>query len=136
MPTERLFSSAKRHLDQALEVKLGLREPDEDHLAAAMFNIMALLHFEESQGSGPAESTASVPCTPDWVPPPVKESFLHLSLDPLSGRTAVLVPEGFLEQMDLAKLSSGGTITLSACDSQGLHVSADIPQRDVVKFHS
>lgn len=48
MDCSRLFSSAKRHLDQALERSLGGRVGDpEDHLAAVMFNVMALLHFDE-----------------------------------------------------------------------------------------
>lgn len=42
MPTSRLFSSGLRHL---IQYSLGNR--DEDHLAAVMFNVMAIIHFEE-----------------------------------------------------------------------------------------
>ena len=41
-PTARLYSSACRHLAQWA---IGLK--DEDHLAAAAFNIMAIIHEEE-----------------------------------------------------------------------------------------
>lgn len=43
MPFSRLYDSAERHLKQFY---LG-EEPDEDHLAAVLFNIMAIIHFEE-----------------------------------------------------------------------------------------
>lgn len=42
IPASRCFGSALRHL---LQWSLGMR--DEDHLAAAAFNIMAIMHFEE-----------------------------------------------------------------------------------------
>lgn len=42
MPKERFYASALRHL---LQYAQG--DQDEDHLAAACFNIMALLHFDE-----------------------------------------------------------------------------------------
>lgn len=43
-PIERLYESANRHLMQ-----YAMGEKDEDHLAAVMFNIQAILHFEETQ---------------------------------------------------------------------------------------
>jgi len=42
IPASRCFSSAKRHLDKWL---MGM--DDEDHLAAAVWNILAIMHFEE-----------------------------------------------------------------------------------------
>jgi hypothetical protein len=42
MPFSRLFDSAKRHLDQYLS-----GDRTEDHLAAAAWNIFAVMHFEE-----------------------------------------------------------------------------------------
>jgi hypothetical protein len=42
MPMSRLMDSAMRHITQYLE---GYR--DEDHLAHAMWNLMAAIHFEE-----------------------------------------------------------------------------------------
>jgi hypothetical protein len=41
-PASRCFDSAKRHLDKWL---MGMT--DEDHLAAAVWNIYAIMHFEE-----------------------------------------------------------------------------------------
>ena len=43
MPFSRLYSSALRHVFQALA---GQR--DEDHLAQAIWNLTALIHFEET----------------------------------------------------------------------------------------
>lgn len=45
IPRSRLFSSALRHTFQALE-----GETDEDHLAHAVWNLLALMHFEEMEG--------------------------------------------------------------------------------------
>lgn len=42
MPTSRCFDSALRHLFQALE-----GEPTEDHLAAVVFNVAAVMHYRE-----------------------------------------------------------------------------------------
>lgn len=42
MPLSRYYDSSMRHLNKFLE-----GQDDEDHLAAALFNIMALLHTEE-----------------------------------------------------------------------------------------
>lgn len=42
MPFSRCIDSAKRHIDKYL---MGMT--DEDHLAAAVWNIMAVIHFEE-----------------------------------------------------------------------------------------
>lgn len=50
IPTERLVSSALRHFQQW---RLGDRS--EDHLSAVLFNIGALVHFEEAPGGNPAE---------------------------------------------------------------------------------
>ncbi|GMX64529.1 hypothetical protein Elgi_37980 [Paenibacillus elgii] len=41
-PTSRCLDSALRHLNQYM---IGM--DDEDHLAAAVFNIFAIMHFEE-----------------------------------------------------------------------------------------
>lgn len=43
VPYSRLFNSAFRHLMQALG-----READEDHLAQAIWNITAIIHFEST----------------------------------------------------------------------------------------
>ena len=56
-PESRLYESALRHL---MEYKLG--EDDEDHLSAACFNIMAIIHFEEEKQekeNGKAEKVLS-----------------------------------------------------------------------------
>lgn len=42
IPFSRMVSSAKRHIDQWIEGELT-----EDHLAAACFNLLGLMHFEE-----------------------------------------------------------------------------------------
>lgn len=42
IPASRCFSSAMRHMFQWMDGK-----GDEDHLAAAMWNIMVIMHFEE-----------------------------------------------------------------------------------------
>jgi len=42
IPFSRCIDSAKRHLDKYI---MGLS--DEDHLAAAVWNIMAIMHYEE-----------------------------------------------------------------------------------------
>ena len=42
MPRTRLFDSALRHTYQALDGQV-----DEDHLAHAVWNLLALMHFEE-----------------------------------------------------------------------------------------
>lgn len=42
MPFSRFVDSAKRHMDKYI---MGMT--DEDHLAAAAWNIMAIMHFEE-----------------------------------------------------------------------------------------
>jgi hypothetical protein len=42
MPFSRCIDSAKRHLDQYV-----MGEKNEDHLSAAIWNLMAILHFEE-----------------------------------------------------------------------------------------
>lgn len=47
MPTERFLASAYRHL---LQYQIGDRE--EDHLSAIIFNIQAIIHFEEIAGGG------------------------------------------------------------------------------------
>jgi hypothetical protein len=60
MPRSRLFSSALRHLMQALiaadepgdpwdvpRMCRGDDEDTEDHLSAAVFNLLAIIHFEE-----------------------------------------------------------------------------------------
>lgn len=44
-PFSRFISSAKRHLDQYLAGERG--ENYEDHLAAVLYNVGALIHFEE-----------------------------------------------------------------------------------------
>ena len=44
IPMSRCLSSALRHLFQYSE---GMR--DEDHLAQAMWNVMAMIHFEETK---------------------------------------------------------------------------------------
>jgi hypothetical protein len=43
MPFSRFMESAMRHLNQYLMKE----DPSEDHLAAVLFNIMAIMHFEE-----------------------------------------------------------------------------------------
>jgi hypothetical protein len=43
MPVSRTIASLERHLNQ---YKRGCN--DEDHLAAIMFNVMAIIHFEEA----------------------------------------------------------------------------------------
>ena len=43
MPMSRLYASAVRHLYQ-----YAMHEPDEDHLAACVWNLMAIMHFEET----------------------------------------------------------------------------------------
>ena len=52
MPFSRCVASLKRHL---MRFQQGLQ--DEDHLAAIMFNAMALIHYEEmiERGVLPAE---------------------------------------------------------------------------------
>jgi hypothetical protein len=42
IPFSRFVDSAKRHLDKFL---MGME--DEDHLAGVMFNVMAIMHFQE-----------------------------------------------------------------------------------------
>jgi len=42
MPFSRCIESAKRHIDQFV---MGME--DEDHLAAACFNLYAIMHFQE-----------------------------------------------------------------------------------------
>lgn len=42
MPISRFYSSALRHLMQ-----FALGDKTEDHLAAVLFNVMAIIHFEE-----------------------------------------------------------------------------------------
>jgi hypothetical protein len=42
MPISRFYSSALRHLMQ-----FAMGDKSEDHLAAVMFNVMAIIHFEE-----------------------------------------------------------------------------------------
>lgn len=42
MPFSRLVDSAKRHIDQFIE-----GDPSEDHLAAAVWNLFAIMHFQE-----------------------------------------------------------------------------------------
>src|SRR5579859_7586175 len=42
MPFSRLVDSAKRHIDQFIE-----GETTEDHLAAAVWNIFGIMHFQE-----------------------------------------------------------------------------------------
>jgi hypothetical protein len=44
MPTSRMLSSAMRHLEQA---RMGMT--DEDHLAAVVFNVFAIMHFEGTE---------------------------------------------------------------------------------------
>ena len=44
MPFSRFTDSAERHLTK---FKMGLK--DEDHLAAIIFNIMAIIHFQETE---------------------------------------------------------------------------------------
>lgn len=58
MPFSRCVASLKRHL---MKYQQGLR--DEDHLAAIMFNAMALIHYEEmiERGLLPAELN-DMPC--------------------------------------------------------------------------
>jgi len=46
-PVMRFFDSAARHLYTLLEYKLKGKELDEDHLAAVVWNIMAIIHTEE-----------------------------------------------------------------------------------------
>ena len=46
-PFTRMLDSAKRHLEQYHE-----GDRDEDHLAAACFNAMAMMHFEEMIARG------------------------------------------------------------------------------------
>ena len=58
MPFSRCVASLKRHL---MKYQQGKR--DEDHLAAIMFNAMALIHYEEmiERGLLPAELN-DMPC--------------------------------------------------------------------------
>lgn len=44
MPTSRMLSAAMRHLEQA---RMGMT--DEDHLAAVVFNIFGIMHFEGTE---------------------------------------------------------------------------------------
>lgn len=53
IPTDRLMASAMRHL---YAHQMGLN--DEDHLAAVVFNIMAIMHFQEL-GGNPADGGAA-----------------------------------------------------------------------------
>jgi hypothetical protein len=66
MPLSVFLDCAKRHLDKYLE---GLR--DEDHLAAASWNIDCMMHFEEmiARGLKPAE----LDDMPSYVPAPVDQ---------------------------------------------------------------
>jgi len=62
MPFSRCVASLKRHL---MKYQQGLK--DEDHLAAIMFNAMALIHYEEmiERGMLPAELNDM----PHYLPP-------------------------------------------------------------------
>ncbi len=71
MPRARLFSSALRHLMQAI---MAANEPGdpwgvvrafnntedaEDHLSAVLFNVMAIIHFEEVRYPYAADATST-----------------------------------------------------------------------------
>ena len=57
MPFSRCVASLKRHL---MKFQQGKR--DEDHLAAIMFNAMALIHYEEMIERGRAAAPNSTTC--------------------------------------------------------------------------
>lgn len=46
-PVMRFIDSAMRHLNKLMELKIKGKPMDEDHLAAACWNIMAVMHVEE-----------------------------------------------------------------------------------------
>jgi len=47
IPLHSFFDSGKRHLDDYMECRMMGKEQDEDHLAAALWNIQCLIHTEE-----------------------------------------------------------------------------------------
>lgn len=55
IPTERLYSSALRHLMQWAQ-----GDRSEDHLSAVLFNIAGIVHFEE-KGGNPADPSPAQP---------------------------------------------------------------------------
>jgi len=51
-PVSRFFDSATRHLNTLMELKLKGKPLDEDHLAAAIWNLMAIIHVEDMVAEG------------------------------------------------------------------------------------
>lgn len=59
MPYSRFYASAMRHM-----LQWGKGDRDEDHLAAVCFNLMAIMHFEESS-DGRLNDMIPNHCEPD-----------------------------------------------------------------------
>ncbi|MDY5837128.1 MAG: dATP/dGTP diphosphohydrolase domain-containing protein [Treponema sp.] len=55
IPSSRCFASCMRHL---MQYAMGKR--DEDHLSAAAFNIMAIIHNEETEGKAELVESGSI----------------------------------------------------------------------------
>ena len=55
IPSSRCFASCMRHL---MQYAMGKR--DEDHLSAAAFNIMAIIHNEETEGKAALVETGAI----------------------------------------------------------------------------
>lgn len=55
IPSSRCFASCMRHL---MQYAMGKR--DEDHLSAAAFNIMAIIHNEETEGKAALVESGSI----------------------------------------------------------------------------
>ena len=55
IPSSRCFASCMRHL---MQYAMGKR--DEDHLSAAAFNIMAIIHNEETEGKAALVESESI----------------------------------------------------------------------------
>ena len=82
MPTSRYLASAFRHL----EAYRSDEDPEEDHLAAVLWNVMAIMHFE---GSGWDDKY-------DWSPqePPIIHSLKAQLLEELEpGTEFSIVPD-------------------------------------------
>lgn len=80
-PFSRLYDSAIRHLMQA---RAG--ETDEDHKAAVLFNVAALIHFEEEIAAGrlPAELD-DMPKPPPAPTPAAGESWFEFATRVVQG---------------------------------------------------
>ena len=55
IPSSRCFASCMRHM---MQYAMGKR--DEDHLSAAAFNIMAIIHNEETEGKAALVETGAI----------------------------------------------------------------------------